>query len=79
MKSAKVWKSTLETYQSDWAWTGCPYLKGDKVKTWSSELNLSLPNQKYSCHSDWNWSNKSLSSPSYWFYLFFLFTYSLSS
>ena len=45
----------------------------------SSESNLSLPNQIYSCHSNWNWSNKSLSSPSDWFYLLPLFTSSLSS
>ena len=59
MESVKVWKSTLKTYQSDWARTGCPSLKGNKVKTRSSELNLSLPNQTYSCHNNWNWSNKS--------------------
>ena len=68
MKSVKVWKSTLKTYQSDWARTKCSYLKGNKVKTRSSELNLSLPNQTYSCHNNWNWSTKSLSSPSNWFY-----------
>ena len=25
-------------------------------------------NQMYDCHNNWNWSTKSLSSPSYWFY-----------
>ena len=29
----------------------------------------SRPNQTYSCHSNWNWSNKSLSSTSHWFHL----------
>ena len=38
------------------------------MKTRSCELNLIHPNQTYSCHSSWNWSTKSLSSPSNGFY-----------
>ena len=79
MKSVKVWKSTLKTYQSDWARIVCPWLKGNKVKTRSSKLNLSLPNQTYSCHNNWNWSTKSLSSPSNWFYPLPPLHFSLSS
>ena len=52
------WKSPLKTYQSDWALSKWLRLKGNKVKTRSCELNLSLPNQTYSCHINWNWSNK---------------------
>ena len=52
------------------------------MKTRSSEFNLSFPNQMYSCHNNWNWSNKSLSSQrtgsiSYSPYLLFFFVKSL--
>ena len=53
----------LEVYLEDLPeWLGEDWVslaQGNKVKTRSSELNLSLPNQTYSCHSNWNWSNKS--------------------
>ena len=60
-------------YGEDWvSWAAC---SGLGVRDWVSGTVcpqvwiLSRPNQTYSCHSNWNWSNKSLSSASHWFHL----------